>query len=1115
MRKQKKIFISILIFFSILLSSCQVFAKEYIKAEFSQSFLNYLELSDEEKLSAFMPMSYDVERTTAITKNPFKLVQMSRSSGSDDFTLKDYIPENLVIKNQRATNSCWTFSSLAALETNLALKDYKNRISNLNLNAGVLLTENGSETNKATVYDFSERHMEYTTSMTFANNEKNPIGFKREVGTGGNHQLYIPYLTNGSGAIPEDEMPFENNEKKIALSEIRDKTVATQVNDAIKFPKYEYYDNKTVIIQQMKEHIQNYGAIDAVIHGADLFNSVCYNNAEGALNCRHVLTNEAHAVAIIGWDDEYPIANFKNKPSQPGAWIIKNSWGTELDRGTLTEMKEVVFQAYENECIANGWTEASQLPDDFTKEVLILNGYEIEGDEAVLYIGDKGFMYVSYEDYNIYLQLSGIIDAELINYENIYQYNEYGSNVKWGDSVDKMYIASVFTKKTEGKEYLTQVAIEASETYTCKVYVNPDGTEKSSINDLIPVQLETGETETFDAGYHTIKFAEPVKIESDNFLVVLEIQGTQPNLITTTFEVNPKVSWGDSTIWDNVKISQGTSFVSFGNTFNDNTWLKTSNLTTITGGKMVNADTTLKAFTTSKILETISVDVLPKLSYVEGQDFDSTGMVVNANYANGDKIDVTKDITILNGENLKVGETEITIIYEGKSTTLTVSAVENVVDSIIVKSAPTTEEYWAGEEFDCTGMTIEAIYLDGTRETVQVTEDMVKDGKVLKNNQKTVTIEYKGKTTTQKIKVKINNVIELMITGNVKNKYVAGQNFNPEGMIVVAKYAKGNEVTITDYEIIDGTNLEVTQTFITVEYEGVQTTYPITVEAKTITGITLETMPTKTQYIEKKEDLDLSNGNIKILYNDTTSEIMSMTSEQITVTGFDNTVLGKQTIVLTYQGYSISFEIEIKELEKPVNSDLTKVKSTVKSVKSYSFSDITQQPYIIVEVELTQIEKVVGNDLVEYYYYLSANNAEENIAHWVKSESSVDKNGKLSLTINTLDLLNFKDISDANNLYLYIREDATRNGMSSMAISPANILEVENISIEQYVDGEKKTEMKPEEIVDPTPGEPLDNSVAQEIIPNAGVKLLIILLGVMIYIFGRLAYLKYKDIEIK
>jgi len=35
-----------------------------------------------------------------------------------------------------------------------------------------------------------------------------------------------------------------------------------------------------------------------------------------------------HAVTIIGWNDNYPKANFNTAPAANGAWLVKNSWGT-------------------------------------------------------------------------------------------------------------------------------------------------------------------------------------------------------------------------------------------------------------------------------------------------------------------------------------------------------------------------------------------------------------------------------------------------------------------------------------------------------------------------------------------------------------------------------------------------------------------------------------------------------------------------------------------------------------------------------------------------------------------------------------------------------------------
>src|SRR5699024_4282686 len=97
--------------------------------EYSDDFKEWLKLSDEEKSKVIMPNLYDVEYKKTTSKNPLNIVRSVRASINSRFSLKDLIPENLVIKNQMQTNECWAFSALSSLETNLALRDYKNQIS--------------------------------------------------------------------------------------------------------------------------------------------------------------------------------------------------------------------------------------------------------------------------------------------------------------------------------------------------------------------------------------------------------------------------------------------------------------------------------------------------------------------------------------------------------------------------------------------------------------------------------------------------------------------------------------------------------------------------------------------------------------------------------------------------------------------------------------------------------------------------------------------------------------------------------------------------------------------------------------------------------------------------
>ena len=486
--------------------------------EYSDEYKKWLELPEKERNQIIQPRMYNIPQVT-VNKKSLRLLKANNTS---KYNLKDIIPENVVIRDQKQTNTCWAFSTIAALESTLGLQDYNNVL-------------------EPKMYDFSERHMEYATSRTFLNGEINTQGFTRKINSGGNPLISIAYLTNGMGAISEEDMEFENNTNLIELSKIQNKTVTSKVIDTVDFPSAynDTFTEKEQISEQIKNHITNYGGVMAAIHGAQP-TSAYYNSKTGAIYCDDVAKCPPnHQILIIGWDDEYEISNFnsKHQPENPGAWIIKNSWGTSY--------------------------------------------------------GNEGIMYVSYDDVNIYYWLAGIQKASnTVDYDNIYQYNEYGYNmVGWKSGTSKVYFANEFEKKTEGKEYLTEVSIYAPENYICKVYVNVNGTSKSK-DDLTKVKLKEGESETFGVGYHTIEFAEPIEILADNFVVIVEAQSLQDDGVYYCLETNNT----QDSLYQCVEIAEGKCFMADETGFEYNSWNDLSD-ENILGAQF---DSTIKAFTIVK-----------------------------------------------------------------------------------------------------------------------------------------------------------------------------------------------------------------------------------------------------------------------------------------------------------------------------------------------------------------------------------------------------------------------------------------------------------------------------------------------------------------------------------
>lgn len=385
------------------------------------------------------------------------------------------------------------------------------------LETNLALTED-----KEKVYDFSEKHMNYATSQSFLNDAKNEKGFNRQVKDGGNWWSVVPYLTNGAGAIKESDMPFENNEDNIDISTIQNKEVVSQVYDTKTFPSYEVTQVTQEIKQTIKDHIKTYGSVFAQIHGANILSDY-YNQETGAIYCDNKENCPTdHAISIIGWDDDYAIENFnqKHQPKNKGAWIIRNSWGEQ--------------------------------------------------------VGKQGLMYISYEDINIYTNMNGIVKASSSkNYENIYQYDDFGASQVLTVQSSKIYIANLFDKKTQGKEYLTQVAIDVPDKSTCKVFINPKNDNKAKSN-LQPITLKEGDTKTIEAGYHTLEFAKAIEITGNQFVVVIEIQGTREN--QTSFSTEAKLSDSKNeemkkiTIFDNVKVESGKCFYTDAKMIESNVW---------------------------------------------------------------------------------------------------------------------------------------------------------------------------------------------------------------------------------------------------------------------------------------------------------------------------------------------------------------------------------------------------------------------------------------------------------------------------------------------------------------------------------------------------------------
>ena len=263
--------------------------------------------------------------------------------------------------------------------------------------------------------------------------------------------------------------------------------------------------------------------------------------------------------------------------------------------------------------------------------------------------------------------------------------------------------------------------------------------------------------------------------------------------------------------------------------------------------------------------EGIHIESLPdKLSYIEGEEIDTTGLVVNVDYNSGATAPI-EDFTIAEYDN-SAGVQTITVQYKDFEATFEVSFAEKKVLSIEITKQPNKTEYVFGQLFDPTGMIVTANLDNGKTEEVT---DYVVSPMEDRNGMQDLTVSYAGKTTYVTVFVTQRALDSISVTTKpYKLTYIEGSEFDPEGMVVTAKYNDGSTEVITDYTMSKLGKTPGNKTIV-ISYNGKTTTLAVTVIAKTVVKLTV-TAPDKVNYI-KGEEFDPTGMVVTALYNDGTS----------------------------------------------------------------------------------------------------------------------------------------------------------------------------------------------------------------------------------------------------
>jgi C1A family cysteine protease len=195
------------------------------------------------------------------------------------------------VKDQGSAGACWTFASLASLESYLTPVD-------------------------ALQWDFSENNMKNLLSEDYSE------GFDRTHDAGGNTWQSAAYLTRWNGPVIESDDPY-NPSSGVSPT---NKSVQKHVQEIVILPPRSNATDNNLIKKMVKEKGGVYGSIvvDWNCFGSkDGYKWVTYYNP--------VLSSSdanGHSVCIIGWNDNLSRNEFNSTPPGNGAFICKNSWGT-------------------------------------------------------------------------------------------------------------------------------------------------------------------------------------------------------------------------------------------------------------------------------------------------------------------------------------------------------------------------------------------------------------------------------------------------------------------------------------------------------------------------------------------------------------------------------------------------------------------------------------------------------------------------------------------------------------------------------------------------------------------------------------------------------------------
>lgn len=154
-----------------------------------------------------------------------------------------------------------------------------------------------------------------------------------------------------------------------------------------------------------------------------------------------------------------------------------------------------------------------------------------------------------------------------------------------------------------------------------------------------------------------------------------------------------------------------------------------------------------------------------------------------------------------------------------------------------------------------------------------------------------------------------------------KKEYKLGEKLGADDLSVTATYSNGSTAKIdaADVEISGFDTKKPGKKTVTVTYEGQTATFEMTVineiaDGVAITGLRLDKAPAKTVYKVDEEKIILTGMELYAIYEGGIEIELAADDAKLAVSGFDSSaVAASQTITLTYEGQTATFDIAVAE----------------------------------------------------------------------------------------------------------------------------------------------------------------------------------------------------------